>query len=167
MTFSDWIFSQINFDFTSLIPRCFQEKRKMWAQIFWAHLQTIFRIPALFWMDISGRFPGLFLKRLVAQNIFKTFFSPIQCYIELYRERLRNATVPLPIGKMIPKNFQVLNIKTAKLENLQKYLGKLTVLNFGSCTWPPFMKSILEFEKIVEKFSSGFEIAFLFKITQF
>ncbi|CBY40203.1 unnamed protein product [Oikopleura dioica] len=60
--------------------------------------------------------------------------SPIQCYIELYRERLRNATVPLPIGKMIPKNFQVLNIKTAKLENLQKYLGKLTVLNFGSCT---------------------------------
>ncbi|CBY06720.1 unnamed protein product [Oikopleura dioica] len=94
----------------------------MWAQIFWAHLQTILRIPALFWMDISGRFPGLFLK------------SPIQCYVELYRERLRNAIVPLPIGKMIPNHFQVLNIQKAKLENLQKYLGEVTVFNFGSCT---------------------------------
>jgi len=106
----------------------------MWAQIFWAHLQTILRIPALFWMDISGRFPGLFLKRLVAQNILKTFLSPIQCYVELYRERLRNAIVPLPIGKMIPNHFQVLNIQIAKLENLQKYLGEVTVFNFGSCT---------------------------------
>ena len=42
-----------------------RENLKMWAQIIWAHLQTILRIPALFWMDISGRFPGLFLKRSV------------------------------------------------------------------------------------------------------
>jgi hypothetical protein len=83
------------------------------------------------------------------------FFSPIQCYLELFRERLRNARVPLPIGKMIPEQFQVLNIQTAKLEKLQDYLGEVTVLNFGSCTWPPFMKSIKEFERIVENFPSG------------
>ncbi|CAG5103718.1 Oidioi.mRNA.OKI2018_I69.chr1.g904.t1.cds [Oikopleura dioica] len=93
----------------------------MWAYIIWAHIQTILRIPILFWLDISGQFPGLFRK------------SPIQCYLELYRERIRNSTIPLPIRKEVP-NFQVLNIETSGLEELEKYLGEITVLNFGSCT---------------------------------
>ena len=108
----------------------------MWAQIIWAHLETVLRIPALFWMDISGRFPGLFLKRSIFlySQLITVFLSPIQCYRELFREQLRNATVSLPIGKIIPEHFQVLNIQTAKLEKLQDYLGEVTVLNFGSCT---------------------------------
>ncbi len=60
------------------------------------------------------------------------------------------------VGQKCP-NPKLYEMKTGQTVNLQEVIARsskaLTILNFGSCTWPPFMASLQDIRRIHASYS--------------
>ena len=61
----------------------------------------------------------------------------------------------LRIGDSLPEGIEIFDIQSKIFKSLSDEIDqeKTTILNFGSCTWPPFMKALDGYKKLVEKFT--------------
>lgn len=53
------------------------------------------------------------------------------------------------------------NLTRAKLLDLQK-CGRPLVINFGSCTWPPFMSKLEQFNSLIARFSNHADFVIIY-----
>ena len=56
------------------------------------------------------------------------------------------------------------NLETGEWVNLLSYAkpNRALVLNFGSCSWPPFMSQLENFGKLRERFSAGVDFVTIY-----
>ena len=78
----------------------------------------------------------------------------IKSYLTIIRERYLHIVCPLKVGLPAP-NINILTLDGAKKKLLDfEKKGRPLVVNFGSCTWSPFMSNLDAFNKVVSEFGS-------------
>ncbi len=65
----------------------------------------------------------------------------------IFQSRWSDAFKTAKLGGEAP-NPQVVDVKTGQLVDLIQKGIRPQVINFGSCTWPPFMASLVEVDKV-------------------
>lgn len=86
----------------------------------------------------------------------KDYEGSIYCigYVkQWYRSRILDLNKKAKLWQIAP-NPPVSKIDGRKLYNLLDFQkkGRPLILNFGSCTWPPFVAKLSEFKKLVDEF---------------
>ena len=91
-----------------------------------------------------------------------TFLTP-HMMRALLRMLYLNSKSKLRVGKRFP-DARVANTKSQEITQLSKVIqpGRPLVLNFGSCSWPPFMAKLPKFLGISKKFSDVADFAIIY-----
>ena len=103
-------------------------------------LMTIPKLGDILQRQIPGNF-SLLVDRTTFQRHLNNFIREV-----FYRTAIA--------GKPAP-NAKLMNLKTKEFSYIHDLgrKGRPLVLNFGSCTWPPFIAALGEFRRVLETFS--------------
>ena len=103
------------------------------------------------------RFPNYsILKRFPLLKDAPNLNIPYKTVLQIFCEKYLHISCPLKVGLQAPNIniiLYVLGEARKKLLNMQQ-AGRPLVVNFGSCTWSPFMSNLDDFNKIVPEFDS-------------
>lgn len=76
-------------------------------------------------------------------------------FLQVLRQNYLHFVCPLKVGLPAP-NINILTLDGVKKKLLEfEKKGRPLVVNFGSCTWSPFMSTLDAFNKVVSEFDSS------------
>ena len=82
-------------------------------------------------------------------------FGGWQQFKTIYNTTLQQSSVTLKVGDSVPA-ITLTNLETGKQSTLQSLMRSNVplVLNFGSCTWPPFVGQLSRFGEVMEEYKN-------------
>jgi len=79
-------------------------------------------------------------------------FGGVQMFKNIFK-LMNTVNADIKVGEPLPEDIKVYDLANSKFMELAKLCrpGIPLILNFGSCTWPPFMKSLTSFKKLCQE----------------